>query len=104
MKAIALVILALLIAIATCTKDDGEPDPPVRGLVPCHPDAGIDDPLACPPNSTRWWALASAGSRCRGRCLTLGTPSSRGTDRRGLPQVHSGCTHHLIAKTVHFRM
>jgi hypothetical protein len=49
MKAIALVILAILIAIATCTKDDGEPDPPVRGLVPCHPDAGSDDPLACPP-------------------------------------------------------
>ena len=49
MRATALVIVALLIAIATCTKDDGEPDPPVRGLVPCHPDAGSDDPLTCPP-------------------------------------------------------
>jgi hypothetical protein len=49
MKATALIVLALLIAIATCTKDDGEPDPPIRELVPCHPDAGNDDPLVCPP-------------------------------------------------------
>lgn len=51
MKAI-LVLLAFAFALATlatCARDDGEPDPPVRSLVPCHPDAGADDPLACPP-------------------------------------------------------
>jgi hypothetical protein len=47
MKTIALVLFALL--AAACNKEDGEPDPPVHELVPCHPDAGSDDPLACPP-------------------------------------------------------
>ena len=49
MKTLTIVTLALLAFVATCNKDDGEPDPPVRALVPCHPDAGSDDPLACPP-------------------------------------------------------
>jgi hypothetical protein len=49
MKTLTLVMLALLVSVATCNQEDGEPDPPVRELVPCHPDAGSDDPLACPP-------------------------------------------------------
>jgi hypothetical protein len=44
-------VLAIVVAMAAyaCTREDGEPDPPVQTLVPCHPDAGSDDPLACPP-------------------------------------------------------
>lgn len=42
--------LAILLAYAfsACSREDGLPDPPVRSLVPCVPDAGEDDPLACP--------------------------------------------------------
>ena len=40
---------ALLLLVATCTDETGQPDPPVQQLVPCHPDAGAGDPLACPP-------------------------------------------------------
>ncbi len=40
---------ALLCAgLLFCTREDGLPDPPLRQLVPCAPDAGSDDPLACP--------------------------------------------------------
>lgn len=31
-----------------CSREDGRPDPPLRPLVPCVPDAGSDDPLTCP--------------------------------------------------------
>ncbi len=46
--ALALLVLA---SIASCSDDTGQPDPPVQQLVPCHRDAGPDDPLACPPPS-----------------------------------------------------
>lgn len=36
-------------ALSSCTREDGLPDPPLRTLTPCVPDAGEDDPLACPP-------------------------------------------------------
>ena len=45
----ALLLLALVGVLATCARDDGEPDPQPQHLVPCHHDAGPDDPLACPP-------------------------------------------------------
>ncbi len=35
--------------LGSCQREDGLPDPPLRTLVPCLPDAGPDDPLACPP-------------------------------------------------------
>jgi hypothetical protein len=47
--AIAVYAVAAAVALATCTREDGTPDPPVQQLVPCHPDAGAGDPLACPP-------------------------------------------------------
>jgi hypothetical protein len=46
---VAAIVLLLVIACARCANEDGEPDPPVRGLVPCNPDAGSGDPEACPP-------------------------------------------------------
>ncbi|HUJ59121.1 MAG TPA: hypothetical protein VLX92_11535 [Kofleriaceae bacterium] len=49
MKPLILLALVLAALVATCTREDGEPDPPVRQLVPCNPDAGAGDPLACPP-------------------------------------------------------
>lgn len=45
---IAISIVLGLGLVATCAREDGEPDPPVQQLVPCHPDAGPGDPLACP--------------------------------------------------------
>lgn len=42
--------ILLAYALTACTREDGLPDPPVRALVPCVPDAGEDDPLACPPS------------------------------------------------------
>jgi hypothetical protein len=45
-----IVVAALLsLVVAACTREDGTPDPPVQTLVPCNPDAGVGDPLACPP-------------------------------------------------------
>ena len=35
--------------LAACQREDGLPDPPLRSLVPCVPDAAEGDPLACPP-------------------------------------------------------
>jgi hypothetical protein len=51
MMRLVLVAVALAMLVATCAREDGEPDPPVRPLVPCHRDAGSDDPLACPPDA-----------------------------------------------------
>jgi hypothetical protein len=48
MKKLALAVVVAM-AVYACTQEDGEPDPPTQHLVPCHPDAGSDDPLACPP-------------------------------------------------------
>jgi len=46
----AALLLTLLVvyAASSCQREDGLPDPPLRTLVPCNPDAGEDDPLACP--------------------------------------------------------
>jgi hypothetical protein len=48
MKLLAACLVAL-VALATCAREDGQPDPEPQVLVPCHPDASEDDPLACPP-------------------------------------------------------
>lgn len=48
MKPLAACLVAL-VALATCAREDGQPDPEPQVLVPCHPGAGEDDPLACPP-------------------------------------------------------
>lgn len=51
-------VLALCIAsiAASCTREDGLPDPPIQQLVPCDPSAAPDSPLACP-------AALDAGSK-----------------------------------------
>lgn len=46
-----LLAVLLLCGLAYCTREDGLPDPPPRQLVPCDPDAGTEDPLACPAPS-----------------------------------------------------
>jgi hypothetical protein len=53
----AVLALALCIAAtaASCTREDGLPDPPIQQLVPCDPSAAPDSPLACP-------ALLDAGT------------------------------------------
>lgn len=49
----ALGLLAIVLLLASWKRETGEPDPPVQQLVPCHPAAGSDDPLACHfPRST----------------------------------------------------
>ena len=45
----AALVAVIALACARCANENGEPDPPVRGLVPCNPDAGSGDPEACPP-------------------------------------------------------
>jgi hypothetical protein len=40
--------ILVAIALTACTREDGEPDPPVQVLVPCDPAAPAGDPLACP--------------------------------------------------------
>lgn len=37
-----------MLLLAACTREDGQPDPPVQVLVPCDPAAPDGDPLACP--------------------------------------------------------
>ena len=51
MTKLALYLAVGLVAggLVFCTREDGLPDPPPQQLVPCHPDGGSDDPLACPP-------------------------------------------------------
>lgn len=50
-------LLAVLVAatalgmLATCDREDGQPDPPTQVLVPCDPKAPDGDPLACPPDA-----------------------------------------------------
>ena len=53
MTKLAFYLCALLLVggLGFCTREDGLPDPPLQQLVPCNPDAGADDPLACPPTS-----------------------------------------------------
>ena len=47
--AVVLVLAFAIAAIAaSCTREDGLPDPPVQQLVPCDPSAASDAPLACP--------------------------------------------------------
>ena len=50
MTRLVLCLITLLLAggLLFCTREDGLPDPPIQQLVPCSPDAGADDPLACP--------------------------------------------------------
>jgi hypothetical protein len=36
-------------SLGYCTREDGLPDPPPQQLLPCQPDAGSEEPLACPP-------------------------------------------------------
>jgi hypothetical protein len=51
-KPIILVFLgAAAIAGLTCTREDGQPDPPQQVLVPCDPTAPGGDPSACPPDA-----------------------------------------------------
>jgi hypothetical protein len=45
------VLVAALAALATCSREDGQPDPPTQVLVPCDPRAADGDPLACPPDA-----------------------------------------------------
>jgi hypothetical protein len=40
--------VVFFIALAACTREDGEPDPPIQVLVPCDPAAPAGGPLACP--------------------------------------------------------
>jgi hypothetical protein len=47
----AVIALASLIALATCARENGLPEPEPQVLVPCDPDASEDDPLACPPDA-----------------------------------------------------
>jgi hypothetical protein len=49
MAAAVLFALVCGLSIYACARDDGEPDPPLQTLIPCDPDAGVDDPLACAP-------------------------------------------------------
>ena len=44
-------LVAALAALATCSREDGQPDPPTQVLVPCDPKAPDGDPLACPPDA-----------------------------------------------------
>ena len=47
--AIAVALAFCVAAItASCTREDGLPDPPVQQLVPCDPAAAPGSPLACP--------------------------------------------------------
>jgi hypothetical protein len=52
MKTTLVILLALWLAaglaLVSCTREDGLPDPPPQTLVPCDPDAGAGAPLACP--------------------------------------------------------
>lgn len=59
MTKLVLCLTALLMAcgLLYCTREDGLPDPPFQQLVPCHPDGGGDDPLACPQPSDDSGAL-----------------------------------------------
>jgi hypothetical protein len=41
-------VACLLLCAAGCTREDGEPDPPIQQLVPCDHDAAPSSPLACP--------------------------------------------------------
>ena len=43
-----LLILCGSSSLIVCSHEDGLPDPPIQELVPCNPDAGDGDPLACP--------------------------------------------------------
>jgi hypothetical protein len=45
----AALVIVVALACTRCASETGEPNPPVRGLVPCNPDAGSSDPEACPP-------------------------------------------------------
>ena len=49
MTRLAVFLMALVLSggLLFCTREDGLPDPPVQGLVPCNTDGGPDDPLAC---------------------------------------------------------
>lgn len=51
MTRLAIVLCTMLLgaSLLFCTREDGLPDPPLRQLVPCVPDAGSDSPLSCPP-------------------------------------------------------
>ena len=52
MRLLGLGLCALLAyGVVSCTREDGLPDPPLRTLVACDPDAGADSPLACPQSS-----------------------------------------------------
>ena len=46
------VLVAALAVLATCDREDGQPDPPTQVLVPCDPKATDGDPLACPPDAS----------------------------------------------------
>jgi hypothetical protein len=43
-----IILLALTLVGVGCSVEDGAPDPPIRQLVRCSPDAAPSDPLACP--------------------------------------------------------
>jgi len=49
--------------LVVCSREDGRPNPPLQELVPCDPEAGADEPLACPAFATDSAAdLGDAGS------------------------------------------
>jgi hypothetical protein len=47
--------LSMAAIAASCSREDGLPDPPIQQLVPCDPSATPGSPLACP-------AVADAGA------------------------------------------
>ncbi len=71
-------MLMLMLAAGTCSREDGLPDPPLQVLVPCDLAAAAGDPRACPDLVGPRDGGADAAMTTTGDGATDGPPASDG--------------------------